>query len=145
MLAHLDAVVPYFDDVLIVADSQCELIEVLREVFNRLHNAGIHLKREKCVFRSNSVDFLKYLIDAEGIHPSKENVEAIHKAPRLKNKQELQAFLGLLNFYHNLLPSKAEVAEPLHRLLDSGVPWKWSYQHKKAFKMVQMLMSSNTR
>ncbi|KAL1238092.1 Uncharacterized protein TPS_02401 [Trichinella pseudospiralis] len=39
-------------------DSQCELIKVLREVFNRLHDAKIHLKREKCVFRSNSVDFL---------------------------------------------------------------------------------------
>ncbi|KRY71672.1 hypothetical protein T4B_12004 [Trichinella pseudospiralis] len=35
-------------------DSQCELIKVLREVFNRLHDAKIHLKREKCVFRSNS-------------------------------------------------------------------------------------------
>ncbi|KRX94180.1 hypothetical protein T4E_7041 [Trichinella pseudospiralis] len=29
------------------ADSQCELIKVLREVFNRLHDAKIHLKREK--------------------------------------------------------------------------------------------------
>ncbi|KRZ92606.1 hypothetical protein T08_14759 [Trichinella sp. T8] len=38
--------------------------------------------------------------------------------PYCQKKLELQAFLGLLNFYHNGLPNKAEGAK--HRLLDSG-------------------------
>ncbi|KRZ16868.1 Uncharacterized protein T11_712 [Trichinella zimbabwensis] len=126
--AHLDVVVPYFDDVLIVADLQCELIKVLREVFNRLCYAGIHLKHKKCVFRSNSVNFLGYQVDAEGVHLSEEKVEAIHKASRSKNKQKLQAFLDL----------RSSIA--LAPLLDSGVPWKSSHQHEKAFKRAQMLM-----
>ncbi|KRY88000.1 hypothetical protein T4D_6733 [Trichinella pseudospiralis] len=84
LLTHLDVVVPYKLLILIVEDLQCELIEVLREVFNRLRYAGIRLKHKKCVFRSNSVD-------VEGIHPSEEKVEAIHKASRSKNKQELEA------------------------------------------------------
>ncbi|KRZ14434.1 hypothetical protein T4B_2849 [Trichinella pseudospiralis] len=79
LLTHLDVVVPYKLLILIVEDLQCELIEVLREVFNRLRYAGIRLKHKK------------YQVDVEGIHPSEEKVEAIHKASRSKNKQELEA------------------------------------------------------
>ncbi|KRZ81251.1 Uncharacterized protein T08_3732 [Trichinella sp. T8] len=86
LLSNLEGVVPYFDDVLIVAESQHELLEVLRRVFDRLRDAGIRLNREKCVFVSNSVEFLGYRIDAEGIHPSEKKVEAIHKAPRPRDK-----------------------------------------------------------
>ncbi|KRX13745.1 Transposon Ty3-I Gag-Pol polyprotein [Trichinella nelsoni] len=143
LLSNLEGVVPYFDDVLIVAESQHELLEVLRRVFDRLRDAGIRLNREKCVFVSNSVEFLGYRIDAEGIHPSEKKVEAIHKAPRPKNKQELQAFMGLLNFYHNFLANKAEAAEPLHRLLDKGALWKWTHRHEKAFQKVKALITSN--
>ncbi|KRX43429.1 Retrovirus-related Pol polyprotein from transposon opus, partial [Trichinella sp. T9] len=85
-----------------------------------LRDAGIRLNREKCVFVSNRVEFLRYRIDTEGIHPSEKKVEAIHKAPRPRNKQELQSFMDLLNFYHNFLVNKAEAAEPLHRLLDKA-------------------------
>ncbi|KFD60021.1 hypothetical protein M514_07753 [Trichuris suis] len=74
--------------------------------------AGIRLKRAKCVFGLQSINFLGYRIDSNGIHPAEEKVAAIHKFPPPKNKQQLQAFLGLLNFYHNFLPNKAEIAEP---------------------------------
>ncbi|KRX58619.1 Uncharacterized protein T09_3075 [Trichinella sp. T9] len=79
-LANLDGVVPCLHDILIVSDSQHELLEVLRRVFDRLRDAGIHLNREKCVFVSHSVKFHGYRMDAEGIHPSEEKEEAIHKA-----------------------------------------------------------------
>ncbi|KRZ80004.1 Uncharacterized protein T10_3602 [Trichinella papuae] len=118
LLANLDGVVPYFDDMLIVADSQHELLEVLRRVFDRLRNAGIRLNREKCVFVSNSVEFVGYRIDAEGIHPSEEKVEAIHKAPRPKNKQELTSVLGFAQYDYQL-PNNTEIAKrkvtPPHR------------------------------
>ncbi|OUC42203.1 hypothetical protein D917_10354, partial [Trichinella nativa] len=77
--------------------------------------------------------FLGYRIDAEGIHPSEKKVEAIHKAPRPKNKQELQAFMA----------NKAEAAEPLHRLLDKVALWKWTHRHEKAFQKVKALITSN--
>uniref|UniRef100_A0A5S6QCJ0 Reverse transcriptase domain-containing protein n=1 Tax=Trichuris muris TaxID=70415 RepID=A0A5S6QCJ0_TRIMR len=45
VFANLKWVVPYFDDVLIVAESTMELLEVLNEVSNRLHRIGMRLKR----------------------------------------------------------------------------------------------------
>ncbi|KFD45214.1 hypothetical protein M513_13909 [Trichuris suis] len=143
LLANLDDVVTYFDDVLVVARSEAELASTLKQVFHRLLQAGIRLKRDKCVFGLQNVNFLGYRIDASGIHPSEGKVAVIHNFPSPENKQQLQAFLGLLNFYHNFLANKAEIAEPLHRLLDNNSKWSWTHRHAEAFKRLKQLISSN--
>lgn len=40
-----------------------------------------------------------HVIDDRGIRPSEDKVRAIKEAPTPKNKNELRAYLGLLNFY----------------------------------------------
>ncbi|XP_003376695.1 conserved hypothetical protein [Trichinella spiralis] len=132
-LANLDDVVPGFDDVLIVSDSQHELLEVLRRVFDRLHDAGIHLNREKCVFVSHSVKFHGYRMDAEGIHPSEEKVEAIYKAPLIWTIPES------IYYSRDVLLHKANKSHPseaLHRLLDKGMLCKWTQRQEKALLLL---------
>lgn len=100
-------------------------------------------KKSKCQLGVPSVEFLEFLSDAEGIHPTKSKVEAIHNAPTPKSKGELQAFLGLLNFYVVFLLHKASVAEPLHRLLDGSAVWHWGTKEAKAFAAVKSLLTSS--
>ena len=90
------------------------------------------------------MDFLGYTITKDGIKSSSNKFEAIQKAPAPSNKKELQAFLGLLNFYHSFLKDKATVVEPLHRLLDSSQTWSWSKHHDTAFKQAKALLTSNS-
>ncbi|KAG8196269.1 hypothetical protein JTE90_023824 [Oedothorax gibbosus] len=84
----------------------------------------------------------------EGIHPSRSKVEAIHAAPIPADKQQLQAFLGLINFYHSFLKGKASIAtsiaEPLHRLLDSDAKWVWLDSHTEVFNKLKNLISSDS-
>lgn len=89
------------------------------------------------------MEFLGYLIDQHGIHPTPAKVEAIASAPTPTNKVELQAFLGLLNFYSSFIPHKASVAEPLHRLLDSLAHWEWTSHEAHAFAAVKNLLMSS--
>uniref|UniRef100_UPI00109F456C uncharacterized protein K02A2.6-like n=1 Tax=Podarcis muralis TaxID=64176 RepID=UPI00109F456C len=107
LLQGLPGVVPYFDDVLVSADSHQQLFERLRAVLTRFQEAGLKVKREKCQIAVPQVEFLGYLIDASGLHPTTSKIRAIQQAPTPKNKTELQAFLGLLNFYNMFLPHKA--------------------------------------
>ncbi|KAL3194431.1 hypothetical protein MRX96_016221 [Rhipicephalus microplus] len=125
LLRGIPGVIPYFDDVLIPGASGQELLSRLREVLRRFQDAGLKVKREKCQLGVAQVEFLGFRIDAEGIHPTPEKTQAILGAPRPSNKTELQAFLGLVNFYHAFLPHKATVVEPLHRLLDKKATFVW--------------------
>ncbi|XP_026520930.1 uncharacterized protein K02A2.6-like, partial [Notechis scutatus] len=87
--------------------------------------------------------FLGYLLDRHGIHPTGNKIKAIKEAPNPKNKTELQAFLGLLNFYNVFLPQKATAAEPLHRLLDKMAKWTWGTREDDAFRKTKDLLTSD--
>lgn len=146
VLAGLKGAGAYLD-ILIAGDSEEQLEERVNKVFERIYNAGLRLKKNKCILNTDAVEYLGYEVNAQGVHPIKrrikEKVEAIQKAPAPVNKEEPQAFLGLLNFYSCFLSHKATVLEPLHRLLDKQTKWVWSAVHDKAFRTAkEMLMSS---
>ncbi|GBM29413.1 Uncharacterized protein K02A2.6 [Araneus ventricosus] len=121
-----------------------QLCNHLRLVLERLSESGIRANKNKCIFKTKAVEYLGFVMNASGIHPSDSKVRAIHEAPRPKNKTELQAFLGLLNFYHSFLKDKATIAEPLYRLLEKNAEWKWTSAHEKAFAAVKELLSSDS-
>ncbi|XP_053238226.1 uncharacterized protein K02A2.6-like, partial [Podarcis raffonei] len=106
LLKGIPGVTPFFDDVLIAGPTPEEFEDRLRTVLHRFQTAGLKVKREKCLLGVPQVDFLGFMVDAEGVHPTGDKVRAICDAPAPKNKTELQAFLGLLNFYHSFLPHK---------------------------------------
>ena len=75
--------------------------------------AGLRLKREKCVLMAESVEYLGHRIDKNGLHPTKEKVQAVCDAPSPKNVSELKAF-GLLTYYSKFLPNLATLLAPLY-------------------------------
>ncbi|XP_033002290.1 uncharacterized protein K02A2.6-like [Lacerta agilis] len=144
LLREVPGTLVYFDDVLISGRNPHELESRIRQVLYKFQEAGLHLKKEKCIFGVPTVDFLGYTIDAEGVHPMESKVRAIANAPKPSNKTELQSFLGLVNFYHAFLPHKAAVAEPLHRLLQKKCVWHWGKPQQKAFETIRGMLSAES-
>lgn len=110
-----------------------QMQERLDEVLSRVERAGLRLNKDKCKFAKESVEFLGFVIDSVGIHPAPSKVESIVNTLEPKNKRELQAFLGLYNFYERFVPHKATLLEPLHRLLETAQTWKWTKCEQDAF------------
>ena len=48
----------------------------------------------------------------------------------LKNKKELQVFLGIINYLKKFSPGTTDICDPLCKLTSSKVTWTWnaSYQ-----------------
>lgn len=132
-LAGIAGVSVLLDDILIAGANQSQHDDRLEEVLKRLLNVGLTLNIEKCSYSTDKVEFLGYVVDHQGIHPASKKVDAIYNAKPPKNIKELQAFLGLLNFYERFIPNKATILEPLHRLLDKGIKWKWEKKEEEAF------------
>uniref|UniRef100_A0A3B3RQE8 ribonuclease H n=1 Tax=Paramormyrops kingsleyae TaxID=1676925 RepID=A0A3B3RQE8_9TELE len=143
LLAGIPGVQRYLDDILISGKTMEEHNARLRAVLKCFAEAGLRLKKEKSIFAATQVEFLGFHVDKDGIKPTCEKVDAIQKAPSPRNKTELQAFLGLLNFYSCFLPNKATVLEPLHRLLDQSVPWRWDAKHEMAYAQAKQLLQTD--
>ena len=92
----------------------------LCQVFPRLKEAGMILKKSKSVFKSREVVYLGHKLTESGVEPLREKVEAIEEMERPKDKKELQSYLGLINYYAKFLPNISDFLSPLYRLLQIG-------------------------
>ena len=110
----------YLDDILIVTKTEEEHDHLLERTLEQLEKAGVRLSREKCEFRLSQLMYLGHQIDATGIHPTSEKVQAIKEAPVPQNVSQLRVFLGLVNYYNNFIPQTASLLTPLYKLLEKN-------------------------
>ena len=81
ILQGLLKVCVYIDDILVTGQTEAEYLQNLHKVLTRIEEAGMHLKRAKCKFLMESVEFLGHVISAEGVLPNKKKVEAVRHSP----------------------------------------------------------------
>lgn len=91
---------------------------------------------------SEEVMFLGHKVDATGLHPVHEKVEAIKDAPTPSNVTELKAYLGLLNYYNKFLPSLSTILAPVHKLLKKDTKLQWEDAQQTAFEKSKDMMQS---
>ncbi|XP_052747502.1 uncharacterized protein K02A2.6 isoform X1 [Bicyclus anynana] len=144
LLAGIQGVSVLIDDIIVSGPTILIMQQRLDNVLKRIQKAGFHLNKNKCKFAQEKVEFLGFVINGDGIHPAPSKVEAILKTPEPKNVRELQAFLGLYNFYERFIPHKATTLEPLHRLLDKSQTWRWTQREQDAFNKAKQLLTFET-
>ena len=133
LFSGIAGVVVYLDNILVTGEDEETHLKTLEEVFKRLSEANLRVKKEKCLFLASSV------VDADGLHPLQDKIEAIEAPPIPSNMTELKAYLGLLTYYSKFLPNLSSRLTPLYELLKKDVKWKWTAVRDRAF---QELLSS---
>lgn len=141
LLAGIGGVAVLIDDIITAGRTMPEMLQRLDMVLQRIKEAGLRLNKNKCKFAKERVEFLGFIIDADGIHPSPSKVESIMNTPEPQNVHELQAFLGLYNFYERFITHKATILEPLHRLLDKTQIWRWTELEQHAFNTAKQALT----
>ena len=144
ILQGMNHVTCYLDDILITGSTIDEHLSNLTEVLRRLKEHGVRLKREKCQFLRDSVEYLGHLIDADGLHTTDSKLKAINEAPSPTNTQELRAFLGLLNYYGRFIPNRATLSQPLNTLLCKDHHWRWTERCERAFQQLKKTLVSSS-
>ena len=142
LLQGIKGVVVYLDDILITGASEEAHLQTLDEVLSRLEKAGLRVKGKKCEFMRPSVTYLGHRIDAAGLHPLQDKVQAIKEAPEPKSVTELKSYLGMLTYYGKFLPNLSSTLHPLHKLLKKDAPWSWTAEQRKAFAASKDLLTS---
>jgi len=123
----------YLDDVLIYSDTMEEHTRHVHRVLERLTDAGLHLKPEKCEFHKTEVKYLGLIIGADGIKMDPSKVETVKAWPPPKNLRDVRALLGFANFYRRFVKGYSKVVEPLTWLTRKGQPFKWETKQQESF------------
>ena len=87
-------VVVYFDDILIYSKREDEHLEHLEKVFETLRREKLYTQLKKCIFFTNHVSFLRYIITSTGIHADPRKIEAIQSWPILRSISDIEASMA---------------------------------------------------
>ena len=92
--------------------------------------------------RCQEVGFLGVVIGPNGIKMEKEKVRGVLEWPTPKCVKDVQKFLGLADYYRRFVKDFAEIARPMHRLMQKQEKWNWRAEQEKAFRRLKEIFTS---
>lgn len=137
LLLGIPGVVHFLDDIVVTGISKENHLSNLNMVFERLSDAGLKLRKDKCQFFKEEITFLGHRLNKEGLSKTTDRIKAVVDKPYPNNVTEVRAFTGLVNYYGKFIRNLAQIMHPLYRLLQKDVDFKWDNKCKIAFGKIK--------
>ena len=137
----------YLDDLIVVGKSFRSHLNNLKEVFDRLRRFNLKVSPRKCQFMRHELKFLGWIVGRNGISIPPENTMAIKFKSRRPpiSTQEVESFLGYINYHRSHVKNFAEIATPLYALTGQKarkVPFVWTNTHQEVFEKLVTIMTT---
>ena len=123
----------YLDDILIFSATVEDHLVRLRDVLDRLKNAGLKIKPSKYHLMRKSIKYHGHVVSEHGIKTDPEKTRCAADWPTPSNAHELKQFLGLAGYYRRFVKNFAVIAAPLFHLTENHQAWNWTLQCNAAF------------
>ncbi len=104
LMATLEFVRTYLDDLLCISNGNLgDHLAKLRRFLTRLRNAGLKVNACKSFFCAAKTECLGYVLFRDGIRPQRKKVQAILTLTPPLNVKQLRMFLGMVQYYRDIL------------------------------------------
>ena len=145
VLADLEDVSFYFDNIIIFSKTFPDHLLSIRKVLNRLKQHGLTAQPAKCKFAFQSIDYLGFAVSGSDILTQKAKIEALQNTDPPQTKKQLRSFLGCASFYRKFVPHLAEYTASLTDLLKKDVknPLQYSDKEYADFEEIKNQLSSH--
>lgn len=132
VLDECEGCVNYLDDVLVFGLTKEEHDKNLEVVLSRLANHNVKLNESKCVFGSQEVKFIGFILTPRGWQIEEEKISAIKEFRRSSTCAEVKSFLGLITYVDKFIIHRATKTERLRALANSDV-FYWTDNEESEF------------
>lgn len=105
------------------------------------------MNQDKCLYKTTEIQFLGHNLSAQGIRPLAKYIDVIRKFRRPNTIEEIQSFLGLLNFVGKWIPNLATATESLRKILrlklgkQADIAYYWKSEQDTAFNTLKEKLS----
>src|SRR5882724_8736519 len=130
-------VVLYLNDILIFSDSLEDHRVHVRCILKHLHEYDLHSKPKKCLFHTQKIEFLCFMVTPTGISMDMAKTDTVSIWPTPTNLKAVQAFLGFANFYCQFIVGFSDIIIPLICLTRKDTPFTWGSDHTKVLKTLK--------
>ncbi|KAJ9507562.1 hypothetical protein QJQ45_019379 [Haematococcus lacustris] len=124
-----ECVLVYIDDILVMSNTPEEHVQHLRQVLQLMRENRFYAKLAKWEFNKTQLAFLGHIVGSKGIAVDPAKVQVVKEWPTPRNLKDLQAFLGLTNYFRRFIPNFSSLAAPLTNLTSKQVAAAYDWEH----------------
>ena len=140
ILEQCPGVIGIHDDMVIFGVDQQDHDTNLINLLN-ICQEGLVLNSKKLELRRERVTFFRAEYSAQGMHPDPKKVQGITEMTAPKDKQQLQSFLGMVNYMGTFIPNLSHHTDPLRAMLKKDNVFHWEDQQTQSFQQVKTLIA----
>ena len=137
IVAQCPGVLAIHDDVFIYGKNYRNHDANIINLFNVAQKEGLIFNSKKCAIKQESVTFFSRVFSAEGYSPDLEKIQGISEMKPPQTKQELQSFLGAVNYLQTFVPHLSLNTEPLQGLLKKENCFAWDENTNMCFQKIK--------
>ena len=141
ILKQCPGVIGIHDDMVIIGVDQEDHDANLINLLNVCQKEGLVLNSKKLELRRERVTFFRAEYSAQGMHPDPKKVQGITEMTAPTDKQQLQSFLGMVNYMGTFSPNLSHHTEPLRAMLKKDNVFHWDDQQTRSFQQVKTLIA----
>lgn len=93
----------FMDDILVYSPTLEQHLILLQQVFQTLKEHKLLLKRSKCFFGQQQLEYLGHIISGEGVATDPSKILVVQNCPPPTDTKQLRAFLGLAGYYRKFI------------------------------------------
>ena len=136
---------PYMDDIIIYSDIWEHHKGHVRQVLDRLKQAGLTVNPNKCHWGGTTMEFLGHRVGNGCMTIPDRRVEALRQYTRPTTKKGLRSFLGAVSFYRRYVELLAKDTAMLTPATSKLAPSKvnWTEEMESAFMRIRECVSSS--
>lgn len=141
ILAGLDGVANYMDDIIVFGKGTEDHDQKLQALMKRLEEYEVKLNDSKCKFRQSELVFMGHLISKLGTRPCDSSAETLEKMRLPAIKEELDSFLGFALYHGRFIKDLATKVDPLRMMSKECQSKKsavtWNQTAKEQFLVIK--------
>jgi hypothetical protein len=135
------AVSVHLNDILIFTSSIEEHRCITQLVLDRIREHKLYLQPEKCKFKKTWIEDLGVIISHNKVEMDPVKVIGVADWPTPMNKNEVQSFVGFINFYRRIIPGFSHHAHALFDLTMKDVRFICGLPQEDSFIKLKELIT----
>lgn len=132
----------FVDDNLIYSKTLELHKEHLKQVFDILQQHQLYLKKSKCSFAQQQLEYLGHIISANGVSTDPAKIQAVAQWPPPTCVKQLRSFLGLAGYYRKFIKHYGLISRPLTDLLKKNTTFLWTPALQQSFDSLKHALTT---
>ena len=142
IVALCPGILTIHDDIFIYGKNDKDHDANLLNLFNIAQKESLVFNSVKCAIKQDSVTFFGGIFSAKGYSLDPGKIQGITDMPAPQTKQELQSFLGAVNYLQTFVPHLSHHMEPLRVLLKKKNTFTWDQNANDSFQRIKGLLEN---